>query len=156
MFALNLKANGRSVTGGNSQEGPTVEQAFQWSGFPADGGNSGNYKFVQFRLTDETCTLEYATGALTINPSVSSLPVHAVSPTFSQLFGYIITRGNDGGEAGLIKDVWAYGASAGDHVINSTGAMYAVWDPLGKAFPTGTFEIETGADGVVDVLIIGR
>lgn len=150
MLTLALSAKGRSLAGGNSYEGPAFDIAHAFSGVPS----SGNFKFIRFRLSDEDCTLEWASGALTITPSVSTLPTHAQSPTCTTLYGYIISRPGDAGAAGTLSDAWANGGPAGDMVVPAAGFLHMSWDAAGKVFPTDAMEINTGNDGVIDVLLI--
>jgi len=152
MFNLHLSGKGQSLAGLPNSSGPSFEIAHLYSGIPA----SGNYKFVRVRLADESCTMEWATGSLTIVPSVSTLPKHAVNPTFTTLYGLIVTRAGDAGAVGSLVDTWFNGADAPEITVPAAGFLYAHWNPAGIVFPTTMLEISTGNDGTVDVLIIGK
>lgn len=152
MFTLNVASKGQYIGGLPTYEGPVMDLGFQFAGEAA----TGNFKFVRFRLVDTTCTMDFSAGTLAIDPGTSSIPASASSQSFTYLYGLVVTRPGDAGTNGSIIDQWFHGASAAALAIQNDGFCYSVFLQEGMSFPVRTVTIETGTDGTVDVMVIGR
>jgi hypothetical protein len=152
MLNFNISAKGYSATGLPKFDGPYFDLSWNFSGPP----NAGAFKFVRFRLTDDTATMSFSTGVLTITTGSQALPSHAETPTFTHLHGLIVARAGDDGDTGYITDDWFGGASAIQQEISPLGFSYAWFNNQTVAFPTRDCLLDSGAGGVLDIMVIGR